>query len=132
LLAEGTYISNSEPPCRAIVVMQQLAPAGAYTFADAIPEAFYVRGLRPDDPHVLAELASANGADPEAFLQGWHSDAAREATQAAFALARGEGFVSYPTLVYRRGDAITIVARGFLPPADAVARVAELRGRSAA
>jgi putative protein-disulfide isomerase len=127
LLADGTYISNSEPPCRAIWTMQQLAPDQAYAFADALPDAFYGRGLPLDDERVLGELVAARGVDVESFLTLWRSDDARRGTQDAFAFARANGITMYPTLLYRRGDRAAVVARGFMPPQDAVAQIAALR-----
>lgn len=127
LLAEGTYISNSEPPCRAIWAVEQLAPAAAYAFADSLPEAFYVHGRPLDDPTVLRELAEAQGVDGAAFLECWQSPSAVQATQQAFQQAQRAGFTTYPTLVYQRGDTPTLVVRGFLAPEALVARVSELR-----
>lgn len=132
LLAEGTYVSDSEPPCRAIYVMEQLAPAGALDFAAALPDAYYIDGQPLDDAGLLASLAETNGADPELFVQQWASDEARRGTQRAFAQARAEGFTSYPTFVYRRGDDYGLVAQGFAPPAEAVRRIAALREASLA
>jgi putative protein-disulfide isomerase len=127
LLAEGSYISDSEPPCRAITVMEQIAPESVFGFAVDLPDIHYVRGLPLDDADVLAELAAAHGADAEEFRRRWPSGEARLATQAGFEEARAQGFVSYPTLLYRRGERAVIVARGFLPPAAAVDRIAKLR-----
>lgn len=127
LLAEGTYVSNSEPPCRAIHVVEQLAPEQVYDFADALPEAFYVRGLPLDDERVLSTLAESHGLDGGEFVQRWRSDEARRGTQTAFAQARAAGFASYPTLAYQRNGLAQMVARGFLRPEDAVKRVSSLR-----
>lgn len=127
LLAEGRYVSNSEPPCRAVYVVQQLAPERAYAFADALPEAFYGRGLPLDSGETLAELAVGLGIDGAAFLQMWQSAEARAGTQAAFAQARADGLAMYPTLWYQRSNRRNLVAQGFLPPDDAVARIADLR-----
>lgn len=127
LLAEGSYISDSEPPCRAITVMEQIAPAGVFGFAVDLPDIHYVGGKPLDNAEVLAGLAAAHGADPDEFRRRWASDEARAATQAGFAATRAQGFVSYPTLLYRRGRQVAIVARGFLPPAAALDRIAGLR-----
>ncbi|MCU0490126.1 MAG: DsbA family protein [Chloroflexaceae bacterium] len=127
LLAQGTYVSNSEPPCRAIYVMEQLAPQGAYAFADSLPHAFYGRGLPLDDGDVLAELATAQGADGDEFLRHWRSDEAKQGVQEAFMQARAAGVSMYPTLFYRRGQQLTPLVRGFMAPAELVARVTALR-----
>ncbi|MBC8163617.1 MAG: DsbA family protein [Roseiflexaceae bacterium] len=127
LLKQGSYISNSEPPCRAVYVAQQLAPERAYDFADALPEAYYGRGLPLDDADVMAGLAREYGIDADAFLAAWQSEQAKHGTQHAFQQARLAGFNSYPTLVYQHSKQRALVAQGFARPADAVARIAALR-----
>ncbi|NJO05290.1 MAG: DsbA family protein [Chloroflexaceae bacterium] len=102
LLAEGTYISNSEPPCRAIYVVEHLAPNRAYAFADTLPYTFYGQGQPLDNADVLAALATAQGIDAAQFVQMWHSSAAIEGTQHAFQRARAAGIHTYPTLIYER------------------------------
>ncbi|HMQ30615.1 MAG TPA: hypothetical protein PKD53_07785 [Chloroflexaceae bacterium] len=127
LLAEGTYVSDSEPPCRAIFVMEQIAPAGAFGFAAALPDLHYREGVPLDDVAALAELAAANGADPALFAARWRSPEARAGVQAAFARHRASGAVSYPTLRYRRGDQDALVAQGFATPDETVRRIGSLR-----
>lgn len=124
LLAAGTYISNSEPPCRAIYAVEQLAPAHAYAFADALPDAFYGQGLPLDDGQVLSELAAAYGVDPAAFHVMWQSAAARAGVQHAFAQARAAGIRTYPTLIYEHQGQRTLIGEGFLSPDEAVERIA--------
>jgi putative protein-disulfide isomerase len=128
LLAHGIYISDSEPPCRAIYVMEQLAPVGAVGFAAALPDLHYIDGVALDDLDALAALAAEHGADPDRFVALWQSDEARAGVAAAFARHRAAGVVSYPTLRYRRGDRLALVAQGYASPADTVARITALRG----
>jgi putative protein-disulfide isomerase len=127
LLAQGTYVSNSEPPCRAVVVAKELNPTNAYAFADSLPEAYYINGRPLDDDGVIGDLAAAQGYDRAEFLEHWHSSSARDATQAAFAAAHAQGITMYPTLRYRKGEQITTVVRGFMTPADTVAQITTLR-----
>lgn len=127
LLAAGTYVSDSEPPCRAIWTMEQLAPAGAADFAAALPDQHYIDGQPLDDVAALGALAARHGADRDAFAALWQSDEARQGVQRAFADTRAFGISSYPTLLYRRDDKLYMVAQGFAPPELAVSRVT--RGR---
>lgn len=127
LLAQGTYISNSEPPCRAVYAMQQLAPDQVYRFADKLPDTYYGLGLPLDDEDVLGKLAQDHGVDREQFLTLWRSDEAKRGTQQAFRDARTFGISMYPTLLYRRGNKAELIVRGFMLPEDGVARVAIVR-----
>jgi putative protein-disulfide isomerase len=127
LLAAGSYVSNSEPPCRAVVTMQELAPERAFAFAHALPAAYYEQGQPLDDPAVIGEIAAAQGVDADRFIAHWQSDAAHESTQRAFVVARAAGIVSYPTLRYRHGDRIVTLVKGFMAPEEAVRVVGSLR-----
>ncbi len=127
LLADGRYIGDSEPPCRAIWTVQQIAPAQAYAFADALSEAFYVEGRPLDEPQVLAELAGRQGVDPAAFLRLWGAPEAHAGTRRAFAQARADGIGVYPTLIYRRGQNTQVVSSGWVPPDELLERIAALR-----
>jgi putative protein-disulfide isomerase len=128
LLAKGSYVSNSEPPCRAVVVMQEMAPERAFAFAHALPAAYYEQGQPLDDPAVIGDLAAAQGVDADHFVAHWQSDAARESTQRAFAAGRAAGIISYPTLRYRRGDRVVTLVKGYMAPEEAVNVVRGLRG----
>jgi putative protein-disulfide isomerase len=127
LLAEGTYVSDSEPPCRAIYTMEQLVPERAADFAAALTDFHYIDGQPLDDASLLAELAARYGADKAAFAELWSSDEARRGVQRAFEVARAFGINSYPTVLYRRDDKLYAVAQGFAPPQLAVSRVTALR-----
>lgn len=113
LLAEGTHISDSEPPCRAVWTTEQIAPEQAYAFANDLPHAHYWRGLPLDNAEVLGELAAKHGIDVEAFVTLWDSDEARAGVQEAFAAARQRGISSYPTLIFDNGEKQFLVARGW-------------------
>ncbi|NJM06020.1 hypothetical protein HC891_07225 [Candidatus Gracilibacteria bacterium] len=127
LLAEGSYVSDSEPPCRAVVVMQELAPERAFAFAHALPAAYYEEGRPLDDPALIGEIAATHGVDAERFVAHWQSDEARAATQRAFMAARAAGIVSYPTLRYRRAERTITLVKGFMAPEEAVQVVRGLR-----
>lgn len=127
LLAEGTHISNSEPPCRAVWVAQQIAPDRAYAFAHELPHAHYWRGLPLDEANVLGDLAAEQGIDRDAFIARWQSDEAKRETQAWFAASRAEGVTMYPTLFYRDGNDTHLIVRGYLPPSAVVERLSALR-----
>jgi len=124
LLAEGTYVSNSEIPCRAIWAMLETAPQLAHAFGARVITGFYGEGLAPDDTEHLAEWAADVGADVDAWRAAFGSGDAPAGTQRMFAQAQAEGFTMYPTLAAddvdgRRHE----VVRGFAPTAEILARL---------
>jgi putative protein-disulfide isomerase len=130
LLDEGTWISNSEPPCRAIAVVESLDETKAYAMADALCGAFYGEGTRLDDADSLRAVAERVGVDGEAFAARWDSDEARALVQASFGEAHALGVTSYPLLAYRRDDTVLVLAQGWTPAATIEARLAAARQRA--
>ncbi|NJN17595.1 MAG: DsbA family protein [Oscillochloris sp.] len=131
LLSEGSYVSNSEPPCRAIWAAEQVAPDRALDFALALPQAFYQEGMPLDDERVLTTLAERHNIESQRLLALWRSGEARTNTQTAFIQTRAAGFTSYPTLAYQQGARTILIARGWLAPTEAVAQINNLRTQSA-
>lgn len=125
VLDEGRWVSDSEPGCRATLVVQEGWGGGAAVdFAGALARGFYGAGRLPDDPASVAWAAEQVGLEAEPVLSRWDTEAARRLTQEAFRSARAEGMTSYPTL-YRRlpGEQATVVLPGWAPPTQALAAV---------
>lgn len=124
VLEDGTWISDSEPPCRATLVARELfGPAVAVDFASELSRGFYADGRVPDDPSNIAAAARAVGAAPEPLLDAWGSDGARAMTRRAFADARDRGIGSYPALYVAAPGQLEPILRGYASPEDALAAV---------
>lgn len=132
LLDEGTWTSDSEPPCRAIAIAESLDESRTYAMADALCGAFYERGTRLDDVTALRDVAESVGLDGGAFVLRWDTDEARALVQVRFDEATAMGVTSYPLLAYRRGDTVTALAQGWTPLATVRARLAAVRQRALA
>jgi putative protein-disulfide isomerase len=126
ILEPGTYVSDSEPPCRAIATMLRLRPDAAYRFAAGITVGYYRHGKAPDHPQHLGELARAEGVDADEFLALWQSDELRRATQKWFVTTRAAGITSYPTLIYADDSGEPwLVGTGFIAADDIIHRIKE-------
>ena len=130
LLDEGTWISDSEPPCRAIAVAESLDESRTYAMADALCGGFYERGLRLDDVGALRDVAESVGLDGDAFVLRHTSEEAKALVQVRFDEAQALGVTSYPLLAYRRGDTVVALAQGWTPLATVRARLDAARARA--
>lgn len=125
LLDEGTWISNSEPACRATLLVQTLYDgAVAVDFAGALSRGFYGPGLPPDSPEGLRAAAEASGVDAEELLDVFEVEEAYTMTAEAIARARSARLTSYPALYLRDGDRLRPILPGYAAPEAAVAAVA--------
>ncbi|MFN7134015.1 MAG: DsbA family protein, partial [Myxococcales bacterium] len=136
LLADASWAPRSEPACRAVLAAQALAPAAGLEFAAGLGAALYGRGLAPDEPATLRQVALEADLDPGALLRRWSSDAARAETQRSFAEAQARGVTRYPSLYVETRRGLTPICRGWTAPGELLARVeAEVgapRGRGCA
>jgi putative protein-disulfide isomerase len=109
----GTWISNSEPACRAVLLVQQLQPDVAMSFSHALTDALYLDGRTPDNPENLRVVADQFGLNAEEFVASWASPEAIEMTATAFAHARQIGVTTYPSLFLDVGSGLYPIVSGF-------------------
>jgi protein-disulfide isomerase-like protein with CxxC motif len=124
LLARGTWISTSEPGCRAVLLVQTLEGADkALDFGDALCRAFYVDGRPTDDVDSLRRIAAETHVDGRRLLDAWSAPGAEDQTRAAFSKARVDGVASYPSMFLDQGRGLELVVPGCVPANEALALI---------
>lgn len=111
--ARESFVYDTEPPCRAAVVMRALRPEVTFEFFARLHEAFYAENRDITDPAVLAELAEEFLIDRDRFHRAYDGEEAQSQTQRDFLLARHLGVTGFPTLIAKRGDEYGIVTVGY-------------------
>jgi len=115
VLDVGTWVSDSEPACRAVLTAQDMAPKSAIDFSHWLTDALYLDGRVPDDPDVLREAAAANGIDGDELVARWSGEEAQAQTSAAFQRARALGVTTYPSLFLQREGYLVPLLAGYAP-----------------
>jgi putative protein-disulfide isomerase len=111
LLAQGTWISDSEPSCRAVIAARSLDPVLAIDFSHGLTDALYLDGREPDAPDTVRDVADAVGFDGAELVARWTASEATAELQRAFVHARSIGITTYPSLfVEWRGERIPVLA----------------------
>ena len=125
LFGREGFIYDTEPACRAVVVMRRQNPAEALAFKARVSRAFYAEGRDTTNPDVLADLAAEHGSDRAAFATGLASPEARNETFRDFLTCQESGIGGFPTLLAGQGkDGYAVVTNGFqkldaiLPPLE--------------
>ena len=123
LLDQEPWLYDTEPACRAVVVMREMAPELTFAFFQRLQRAFYAEGviLSDDDPYpgLLADF----DVDVDEFMRIFSSDEAAETTWRDFTLARSWGINGFPTILLRTGDSARVIARGYTSAAEMDARL---------
>lgn len=109
------WVYDTEPACRSVVVMRRLAPDLTLGWFTRLQRAFYVEGRDVTDPDVHAQLVAGLDVDRAAFEEQLISEDVRQETSDDFAEARRLGATGFPTLLFRDGDEVVTVTRGFVP-----------------
>jgi len=100
LFERDDFIYDTEPGCRALVAVRELAgDEAALDMVDALHEAFYARARDIAKADVLAEVAGEQGMDVDAFRTALDSDAMKQMTLRDFQIARQLGVTGFPTVV---------------------------------
>jgi putative protein-disulfide isomerase len=118
LLDRHGWLYDTEPACRAVVVMRELAPHETFRFFKRLQRAFYAEGLAVWDPEIYGALIDGFDVDAVEFLDAFASQDAVKATWQDFSLARSWGINGFPTIVLRQGSTGQIIARGYTTADD--------------
>ncbi len=112
----SSFNYNTEPACRATLVMQTIAADQTLHYFAALQRAFYVDNQDITDIDILAAIATSHcQLDRDAFRSHWQEATTREATFAAFKQARQLGVSSFPTVLLRDHDQYTLLTSGYQP-----------------
>ena len=125
VLKEGTWVSQSEPACRATLAVQKHEGGRAgVKFGSALSMALYEEGLLPDDPGTWQKVADRVGLDGAKMADLAQSRDAKELVQKEFTRAKATGVRSYPML-YQRGPDLSLLTLlpGYAPAKEAIAAV---------
>ncbi|MEL6667753.1 MAG: DsbA family protein [Bacteroidota bacterium] len=104
---------DTEPACRAVVAARQLAPELESRFFELVQHRFYVLNDDPKEASFYAPICTELGIDFEQFTEIFASEQAKAMTVRDFQLNRSWGVRGYPTVIFRRGDEMVAIARGY-------------------
>ena len=121
------FVYDTEPPCRALILVRGTYPALAEPFLHRLQERFYALGEDVTDADLLADAAAEFGLDRGDFARHFAGDAARAASLDEWRATAGIGVTGYPTLLALGAAKPRVVALGYLEP-DAVVAAIEAMG----
>lgn len=104
---------DTEPACRAVVAIRQMAPDKTLRFFELTQHHFYVKNKDPKTVEFYAPICNALQIDFATFKARFNSEELRQATQAEFQLSRQWGVTGYPTVILRKGKQLYAIARGY-------------------
>lgn len=106
---------DTEPSCRAVVTLREMAPQDTLRWVARLHRAFYVEGVDVTDPSVFPDLLDGFDVDRDLFARNLTEEATIERTRQDFLEAQRYGASGFPTVLFRDGEDLGIVTRGFVP-----------------
>ncbi|MGW3143002.1 DsbA family protein [Streptomyces sp. NPDC001139] len=112
LIADGSFVMDSEAAARGVVALRQAAPDRAAELAGALQRAFYVDGLSLSESATYRKLAEEAALDADAVVSAFESPEAYDAAADDFRRCAELGVNGFPTLLAVGGGRVTVLARG--------------------
>lgn len=109
------FVYDTEPACRAVVAVRNLAPTRALDYFAAIQRAFYVGGQDITDATTLAEIAAEIGVDAEAFSKAFPLKDVVAETRSDFHATQTMGIGGFPAVVLGDDDGYLGLTMGWQP-----------------
>lgn len=125
-IAEG-FVYNTEPACRAVVLVQRLIPELALPMLARLQTAFYAHAKDVTDVNVLAQEAAELGITLPMFLHLFEDDDVVAATQAQFDRAKTYAVGGFPTLLIKREGRWRSLGMGYEPLALVEEKIAAMQ-----
>ena len=108
-----SFVYDTEPPSRAVVVVRQLKPEAALDFYKAIQKAFYFDGKDTNKIETYLELLPELAIASQAFKQAFESDEMKEKVRDDFASAKEMGINGFPALVWKGNEKAHLLTYGY-------------------
>lgn len=115
VLREGTEISNSEPPCRAIHTFREIMPEKVLDFTHQLQHKMFFEGKSWNSDETYRELATEFGLDADEFITAMNTEENKYGTQQDFQWVQGAGINGFPCLVIQTGGKYYMLAQGYKP-----------------
>ena len=120
------FVYDTEPACRALVTVREMAPELALRYLHELHAAFYADGKDITNGTVLARIATDIGIDAEDFTAKFTSQPIVTATAADFESRHDNAVMGFPTLLLKQGESRKLVSNGYQPIAAIIDRLEAL------
>lgn len=109
------FVLDTEPACRATVVVRNMKPGALLSFYERIHKGYYVEDTDTTKLETFVGYAEAEGIDAAAFTEAFGSEEAKQETLGDFAWCQQAGVTGFPTVVLREDDTMAALTVGYQP-----------------
>tara|TARA_R110002110_G_scaffold260260_1_gene475867 strand:- start:50886 stop:51593 length:708 start_codon:yes stop_codon:yes gene_type:complete len=109
------FVLDTEPACRASVVVRNMKPEALLSFYERIHKGYYVEDTDTTKLETFLDYAAKEDIDAAAFTAAFESEDARQETISDFAWCQQSGVTGFPTVVLREEETLAALSVGYQP-----------------
>ncbi|MDH3246439.1 MAG: DsbA family protein [Saprospiraceae bacterium] len=113
ILEDPDFVYNTEPPCRAVVVVRHMDRKKEFDFLKALQMAFYYGNRPVTQLGELLSVVQAHDLNQDTFTSLFESDEFRSKTLQDFQYSAQLGVRGFPTLLLKVEDRLETLCIGF-------------------
>ena len=121
ILKDETFVYDTEPACRAVIVMKKLKPDSTLEFFKKIQHSFYKKNKNTNSVETYLELVEAFGIEKAIFKKEFESDEIKEAVKKEFTYSSEIGVRGFPTVVLQKGEKFYLISNGYTTSENIIA-----------
>jgi len=118
---------DTEPACRAVVTVGQIEPHKTLSFYEYVQHHFYVKSEDPKQVAFYKPICEALDLDFEQFSKLFLSEDMKVLTAQDFSNSRSWGIRGFPSVIYRDGDELHLIAQGYVQYDDLKDRIEKIQ-----
>jgi len=109
------FVLDTEPACRATVVVRNMKPEALLSFYERIHKGYYVEDTDTTKLETFLDYAAKEGIDAAAFTEAFESEATKQETMDDFSWCQQAGVTGFPTVVLREDETMAALTVGHQP-----------------
>ena len=113
------FVLDTEPACRAVVVVRKMENSKALTYYELISRSFYKENQDTTDTDTLKKLAKEVDLDTDEFIELFESDLIKQETLEDFRFTQRVGITGFPTLIAKEkseeDQKLALLSAGYQP-----------------
>lgn len=113
LLTDHSFVYDTEPAARAVVVVRELQPAAEFSFFKLVQNAFYYENKNTNQVATYLPLVQQVGIEESAFIESFESAEMKAKVRRDFEQAAEWGISGFPSLIWQSGTKLNLLCRGY-------------------
>ena len=114
---------DTEPPCRAVVVMKSLAPSHVPDFFKSVQKTFYFHNKDMNQASSYEACLEGTGIDIQTFTKAFNSDEMKALVKKDFERSAELGVRSFPTILLEVNGEHKLIAAGYAKSATIIQKL---------